>query len=1152
MINDHDGRVYLIHTTRANGTLNTWQFQDSVIANPSFNHINIPRWLLTRLDENTGNIKWLDYIANPTTTDNYIQILNISRPVIDNNNHLVFSISHYGNHSTPIYVFGQYAAVSANRSNNILVRIDSVGTVRNFRDLSTVSNSWSDVAEIALNKNNEIVLINKKAKATDNGITYDYTAGSNTFNYARIYDENFALVKIVKLGQQMIRSYVFDKQNRLITLGTSNPANFNQSPVDEVLSVDSSSRTITFNTAGTILPYFFRYTQEFKLDTFYLENRVNPLMAFGVSSYALRMSNNGDIVPSMTFPVMNMTVFKYDSTFRLKNALIGKHRDRSDVILGIVEDQEGQVYTTGIIHGLAYFNSVRNAADSIKIPFELGQDNFIAKYNKDGNIAWIKKIATPANDIISQVTVSKTGIYFTVGNPSFTSWNFNDSVTINGMNVLIKVDFNGNLLWSKEIYTTVNPNNNATRPSINLVKALNNDNVLIGVYAFSTVNIGNTVVQTLGNRTGQVYAVLNGINGEIVRYNRFALRSENFSTMGNPIQNAHEDEKGNLYFALTSTVTDVTVVNRSNQLYSLKSNAIGFTHSWGSQTGLLKLDSTLEMSKFKQFTSYMSLGDFKGQGDHIYITGRSRNNSMTYNNTVIPTHSYAQQQDFVSFFARLDTALNITKVTKFDTTTIESQFNLASRKILIDAKTKSVYETLQFMGKTGLDNVSYKTTSFGGTDIMFVKHDSTGSIIGAQHLGTPQTDSYSAGLINQTGSLIFTSITVDPNYRSVILSPNLTASSAVVELPTAMNLANNKRSFSTSTQSAKKSSSTTVEINKDILSPDTYLSNYISLSELGTSPDTAVIALSKTTFCQGDSAFIQVNDATSIRWKKDQQYLNNEGSKIKITGSGVYRAIIKNIEGVEDSTRAITIAVTPTPALPVVQNVSYCIGTNTNTLTATTSNNHTLLWYGTASTGGTATQTVIIPSTSVTGQKDYYVSQQSVVNACEGPRAKISVTVNSVPSKPVIARVEGNKLTSNTVGSIWYLEAETLSDTSTIFKPTVSGRYFVKSSQNGCVGLLSEAYYFLATNINSLSGNEFLNISPNPIKDFVKVDYFLKGINNINIEFIQLSTGASLFSKANVNAGVILSVPNIPSGFYLIKVTSDKNKIIGQIKAVKL
>ena len=143
---------------------------------------------------------------------------------------------------------------------------------------------------------------------------------------------------------------------------------------------------------------------------------------------------------------------------------------------------------------------------------------------------------------------------------------------------------------------------------------------------------------------------------------------------------------------------------------------------------------------------------------------------MTYNNTIIPTHSYAQNQDFVSFFARLDTALNITKVTKFDTTTIELQFDLNNRKILIDSKTKNVYETLQFRGKTGLDTVSYKTTSLGGTDLMFIKHDSTGSIIGAQHLGTPQTDSYMAGLINQTGSLIFTSRTVDPNYRSFILT----------------------------------------------------------------------------------------------------------------------------------------------------------------------------------------------------------------------------------------------------------------------------------------------------------------------------------------------------------------------------------------------
>lgn len=1484
VINDHEGRVYLVHTTRANGTLSSWQFQDSVIANPTFNYINVPRWLLTRLDQNTGNIKWLDYIANPLISASNISIPNISRPIIDKNNHLVFSISHFGNHINPIYVFGQYAAVNSN-INNILVRIDSVGTVRNFRDLGTATNSLSDIAEIALTRNNEVVLINKKAKATDNGITYDYTSNTNTFNYARIYDENFALVKIVKLGQQLIKSYVYDKQNRLITLGTSNSANFNQSPVDEVLNVDSSSKTVTFNTAGAILPYYFRYNESYRLDTFYLENRVNPLISFGVSPFALRLANNGDIIPSVGYPVMNMTMFRYDSTFKSKNALIGKHRDREDLILGIVEDKEGQLYTTGVIHGLANFNSVRNISDSIKIPFELGQDNFIAKYNKEGNIVWIKKIATPANDIISQMTISKTGIYFVVGNGTYTSWTFNDSLTITGRNVLIKVDFNGNLLWSKEVYTTVNPDNNATRPSFNLIKTLNNDNVIIGVYAYSTVNIGTTVVAGLGNRTGQIYAILNGRNGDIIRYNRFALRSESFSTMGNPIQNAHEDKNGNLYFVLVSNVTNVNAVNRANELYSLKTNATSFTHNYQTQPGMLKLDSTLEISKFNQFTSYMFISDINGQNDHIYISGRTRGSSFTYNNAVIQTYNYAQNPDFISIFARLDTSLNITKVTKFDTTTIESQFNLSSRKILIDLKTKNVYETLQFNGKTGLENVSYKTTSFGGTDLMFIKHDSTGSIIGAQHLGTPQTDSYSAGLINQAGSLVFTSRTVDPNYKSVILSPNLTSISSVSEIPIQVSISNNRQSYSTKIESTKKASAANeIVINKEILSPDTYLSKYISLDELGKNPDTTIVSISKITFCQGDSALIEVNDASSIKWKRGQQILSTEGNKLSIKTSGAYRAIIKTIEGFEDSTRVINIEVTPTPTAPLVENIAYCIGTSARTLTATASNDNNLLWYGTAATAGVATSTAMIPSASTVGQFDYYVSQKTIANACEGPRARISVTINSkpvapvvnniayclgvtantltataiagnslkwydtetsnttlttipipntgavgsleyfvsqindgtgcegprskitaiinakpaapvvnnlaycegatansltataitgntlkwylndtttsalsaipipntknpgsieyfvsqkndstgcegprskiittinskpaapvvdnlvycegataksltataisgntlkwyltdttlialnsipvpstnkfgiqnyfvsqvnsttscesekskivitinatpakplvsnvsycigatsrpvsaqvldgntlnwylsdttgaklnaaptpdtktvneqiyfvsqknnitgcegsrskiiantypIPNKPLINRLDSNRLTSNVIGSIWYLDTLLLSDTSTIIKPKTSGRYFVKTNQNGCISSLSEQYYFLITDLYNLNAEEFIKFNPNPFNGQIKFDYLLKGISLINIELIQFSTGLKIFTKSNIKTGAVINLPNISSGVYLLSVSSPDGKFFKQFKAVRL
>ena len=1151
VINDKDGRVYLIVTNRANGTLNSWQFQDSVIANPTFTHINVPRWLLTRLDQSTGNIKWLDYIANPLIAGNFIQILNISRPVIDKNNHLVFAVSHVGNHVTPIYVFGQYAAINAN-SNNILVRIDSVGTVRNFRDLGTATNAWSDASDIAINKNNEVVLINKKAKATDNSITYDYTDVSNTINYARIYDENFALIKVVKLGQQNIRSYLFDKQDRLVTLGTSSVANFNQSPVDEVLNVDSTTKTVSFSTSGRVLSYLTRYNAGFKLDTFYLENRVNPLMPVSASNNALRMASNGDLLPSVNYPVMNKTMFRYDSNFKTKNSLVGKHRDREDMILGIVEDKEGQIYTAGVFHGVTNFNSVSKATDSLKIPFESGQDNFIAKYNKEGNIVWIKKIATQANDIISQLTISKTGIYFVVSNPSYTSWSFNDSTTVEGMQVLMKVDFNGNLLWSKPVYTTVNPNNQGTKPSVNLIKSLNNDNVLIGIYAYSSVNIGATLVQALGNRAGQVYAILDSRDGNIIRYNRFALRGESFSQIGFPIQNAYQDQNGNLYFALTSSYTDVTSNLTANEIYSFKSNSINFTHIWVTQPGILKLDSTLEMSKFNQFTSYMHLGDLNGQGDNIYITGRSRNNSMIYNNVAIPTYSYAQNAQFVSFFARMDTALNITKVTKFDTTTIETQFDLNSRKILIDPKSKNVYETLQFRGKTGLDNVSYKTTSFGGTDLMFIKHDSTGSIIGAQHLGTAQSDYYSAGLINQSSSLIFTSRSVDPNYSSVILSPNLSASSSVVEAVTNIVMPANKKGYSTTSQSVKKSNSENVVINKEILSPDTYLSKYISLNELGSRPDTSIVAISKTSFCEGDSALIEVNDATNIRWKTGQTYLEKEGTQLLVKSSGAYKAVFKTIEGVVDSTRVINIDVTAIPKAPSVENKNYCVGELTVPLAANITKENIALWYTSNTKTATATTTAFTPIATSVGATEYYVSQKTIVNGCEGPKSKMSVNVYPIPVKPSITRVEGNKLTSSTVGSIWYLDSTRIADTNMIIKPEVSGRYYVKSSQNSCVSSLSESYYFLLSDIYNINAEEFFSFNPNPIKTNLKVDFVLKGANAVQIDFIQLSTGLKLHSLMNVRSGSMVNLPNLPSGVYIMHVISNDKKLQKQFKIIKL
>jgi hypothetical protein len=104
------------------------------------------------------------------------------------------------------------------------------------------------------------------------------------------------------------------------------------------------------------------------------------------------------------------------------------------------------------------------------------------------------------------------------------------------------------------------------------------------------------------------------------------------------------------------------------------------------------------------------------------------------------------------------------------------------------------------------------------------------------------------------------------------------------------------------------------------------------------------------------------------------------------------------------STVSATITVSAVPAAPTVSTVSYCEGASAVALTATASSGNSLVWYGTSSTGGTASTAAPIPVTSVAGSTDYYVLQKSGAN-CEGPRAKITVTVISKPAAPSVTAI---------------------------------------------------------------------------------------------------------------------------------------------------
>lgn len=1220
---DHLGRVYLIHTNRANGTLNTWQFQDSTILNPTNNpYLNVPRWMMMRLDEQTGNIKWLNYIANPQTSPGFITYLTISRPVVDSRNYINFAVTYNGTNTVPIYILGEQVAVNP-RTNNVLIKIDSLGVVNRIKDMGAGNTFISDASDLAITSNDELILINKRANGSENGITYNYLTNAAGINYARIYDSTFLLKKITQLGNQSIFSYAIDKQDRLITLGSSSNANFNTPPVNETVKVDSV-KSVTFNTQSQVYLYYIRYNKEFKADTLFLENSTKPLVQVGANPNALRISKSGNIIPNIILGQMNKVVYRYDSTFKPVNINYGSQRDKEDPIINLVEDDNGNIFTIGMIQGKTFYTS-KTGIDSLVVPYEKGTDAFVSKYDSLGNVIWIKTFSSIFNENANFLRKTNNGLIFMVQSFGSQNLTYDNTTNISGKLILVKIDFDGNLIWTKAIQ------NNLTgqTPSLNLLKSLKDGKVLLGLYFNDNFNYGSQTINKLGNNSSQTLLVLDEMTGSIIRHNRFTLRNENFSYFGGVLPRAHEDDRGNLYFGTVSYIGNLNANTNTNELYSLKTNTVSFTHNWANQSSVLKLDSNLEIKSFKQFLAYSYLSDISGQGSKIYLTGKGRNNQFNFGDTTIALHSYALQKHFINYFAVLDTNFRFNKIVKYDTSVVENQFISTSRRILINPNTKDVYQTLQFVGNTQIDSSSNLINSLGGSDMLFLKYDSLGNFLGGQQLGTPQNDFFLDATINKKGNLIFASQAVDPNYTSTIIYKN-TGSNASNSTPISIN------PITTNYQKYKSNStSTTVVIDKNILTPDNYLSQYSSLREIGYKPDTT-LSVSKSIFCIGDSAILMVNEVSDIKWKKNNSFIQGETSMVlKPKTTGKYKAILTTVDNRIDSTREVEImadniptpvinnvnycigsasnvlsatvtsgntlkwygnnltggtgnniaptpststvgtsdyyvtqvsnttgceseraklmvTINPQPSAPITNNLNYCIGTPSNVLSATVTSGNALKWYGNNLTGGTGNNIAPTPSTTTVGTSNYYVTQVSNATGCESERAKLIVTINPIPTTPIITRdINNNLVSSAKYGNQWYLDGVLLNDTSEKLKPTIFGNYTLKNIQTGCTSALSTSYFYLFTDLLQLGNNQFIKIAPNPFVNHLYLDFFINGFQKLNVEIFELSTGKKVLSNASLLSGSLINTGNMASGTYLIIITSLDNKLNYQFKAIK-
>lgn len=113
------------------------------------------------------------------------------------------------------------------------------------------------------------------------------------------------------------------------------------------------------------------------------------------------------------------------------------------------------------------------------------------------------------------------------------------------------------------------------------------------------------------------------------------------------------------------------------------------------------------------------------------------------------------------------------------------------------------------------------------------------------------------------------------------------------------------------------------------------------------------------------------------------------------TNAGLHVVTLGSSSGC-DSIATLDLIVHATPQAPKVLPLTYCQFNPAIALAATTTSaDANLQWYSVIS-GGTGSLTAPIPSTSIAGVANYYVTQVS--GLCESPRALIAVTVSAKPA----------------------------------------------------------------------------------------------------------------------------------------------------------
>jgi hypothetical protein len=231
------------------------------------------------------------------------------------------------------------------------------------------------------------------------------------------------------------------------------------------------------------------------------------------------------------------------------------------------------------------------------------------------------------------------------------------------------------------------------------------------------------------------------------------------------------------------------------------------------------------------------------------------------------------------------------------------------------------------------------------------------------------------------------------------------------------------------------------------------------------------------------------------------------------------------------------------PLITVTGSAQVCQGDSVVLISSIATNNQ---WYkdGAAITGAIA-KTYRATTTGT------YTATALVNDVWTKVSLGHAITVKPVPAKPVVMQSGTDLLSSAAAGNQWYRNGALIAGaTAQTYRPSEMGDYSVRVTVNGCMSVNSENYSFSPTGVINIDGTHFISLTPNPVADFMQLNFNLAGVNNLTVQVVDMQ-GKTVQVFRSQLAGARLPVQELITGMYLARIYNNNGKLSYVMKFLK-